>query len=119
TYPISVAQEFDDRLYKNVFFGPSVRTSDNGSSSFRIKNDANAWIWLSLFPAEGNIIELDLKAITNSRIQARLLTGKPLMKGGGKTDFDWRAIGDEVSLKAGQTYTLQLSLPREAIMAAT
>ncbi|WP_268606137.1 D-glucuronyl C5-epimerase family protein, partial [Escherichia coli] len=35
TYPISVAQEFDDRLYKNVFFGPSVRTSDNGSSSFR------------------------------------------------------------------------------------
>ncbi|CAB3881604.1 hypothetical protein LMG26846_03528 [Achromobacter insuavis] len=115
-YPITLTKTFDDRAYKNVFFGPGS-TSVDGST--RLTNNANAWLWLSLYPPEGNTIELELKAVKSSKFMVRLLVGKPQMRGGGKTDYDWLPLTDQISLEAGKTISLKVPISRQIIMAAT
>jgi hypothetical protein len=116
TYPISHSENFDEKIFKNIFFGPESYLVDGKN---HLTNNANAWLWLSLYPAEGNILEFDAKAMRDSEFYLQILTGKPLMRGGGKTDLKWVKLMPQTRLVAGESKSFRIFLAVELIAAAT
>jgi D-glucuronyl C5-epimerase C-terminus len=116
TYPISYSENFDERMFKNIFFGSA---SALVGGKIHLSNNANAWSWLSLYPTEGNILEFEAKAVRDSAFYLRILTGKPLMRGGGKTDLEWVDLTPQTRLAAGESKRFRISLPVELIAHAT
>jgi hypothetical protein len=116
TYPIHYSENFDERMFKNIFFGPASELVD---SKVHLSNNANAWLWLSLYPSDGDILEFDAKAVRDSSFYLRILTGKPLMRGGGKTDLEWVELMPQTRLAPGESKSFRISLPVELIAPAT
>jgi len=84
----------------------------------RLTNNANAWLWLSVFPEKENVIELKVRGVRDSVFQVRLLVGDPLMKGGGKTNLEWTPLTAQISLAPGEQRDLALTIANEQVLRA-